>query len=214
MRTITRLGVAAAATALASATALAGAAAAGAQFGTESGSVAAGDFTMNSPSTLVSDRTSDGVDVTYTNKTTRSVACFGISAPSNVVKAFDDHVKRYGAASLTEDNGAKMEAKLASLSGDLEGKLFLLGLDGTVSEGELGIDPGLGDVLTGPGKSAIWDVPAPTGYAAAALVLCGEPNEDFEDEESMPFSYVEYVSTNTSGGGASGSLGFLGSLGS
>lgn len=212
MRTLTRLGVAAAATALASATALAGAGVAGAQF-TDSGSVDPGDFTTSSPSTLVSERTADGVDVTYTNKTTRSVGCFGISVPSNVIKTFDDHVKRYGAASLTDANGAKLEDKLAEFNDDVADKVYILNFDGTVTDGELSTEPGFGDVLIGPEKSLTWEVPAPTGYAAGALVLCAEPNEDFEDDESMPFSYVEYVSTNTSGGG-SGSLGFLGSLGS
>jgi hypothetical protein len=213
MRSLTRLGVAAAATAIASATALAGAGVANAQFGGDTGSVAGDAFTTKSASTITSERTSEGVEVTYTNKTERSLACAGVSAPEAVVRVFDDHVKRYGANSLTEEAGLKLQAKLARFEGeDVEDKVFVLNIDGSVVGGT--IDPGLGDYdyLVDPGKTQTWNVPAPSGYTAGALLVCGDPNEDYDGGEGNAFDYVEYLST-TQGGGVLGSLDVFGSLG-
>ncbi|USX45406.1 hypothetical protein [Dietzia kunjamensis] len=220
MRSSTRLGVAAAAAAIASVTALSGAASA--QIGGDTGSVAAGDFTTKSPSILVSDRTDDGVEVTYTNKTDRSVACMGYSAPAEVIKAFDAHVDRYGVNSLTADASEAMSDTLEKYeTEEMAARIFGLLFDGTVvgaTGGGVGFDPELPDVFIDRDESMTWDVPAPTGYQAEALVLCVEPNEEFdyeavEGQDAMPFSYAEYVST-TQGRGILGSLDVGGSLGS
>lgn len=214
MRSLTRIGVAVTAAALASATALAGAGLANAQFTGDSGSVAADGFTTRSASTIVSERTEGGVDVTYANKTDRSLGCFGLSAPTQAIEVFDAHVKRYGAKSLTDTAGARLQAKLDAVGGaEMADKVFALSYDGTVTGGGIDLDGGMFGVLIGGGESATWEVPAPAGYAAGALLVCAEPNAGYEDQDDMPFSYVEYVST-TMTGGVLGSLDVFGSLGS
>lgn len=100
MRSLSRLGVAIAATALAGTTALAGAGVAGAQGIPDTGSVVGNNFTMSSNSTLSSTRTVAGIDVTYTNRTNKTLACSGISAPENFIEMMDAHVAKYGERSL------------------------------------------------------------------------------------------------------------------
>lgn len=217
MRTLTRFGVATAATAIASATVLAGAGAASAQFGGDTGSVAADAFTTTSASTISAERSSDGVTVTYTNRTDRSLACGGVSAPAAVVRVFDDHVKRYGVKSLTERAGLDLQAKLARFDeADMVDKVFVLNIDGSVVSDSGNPDFGDYDFFVDAGKSQTWSVPAPSGYAAGALLVCGEPDEDYDGTDGMPFSYVEYLSTSMSGGapGSADVFGSLGSLGS
>ncbi|MGN0101681.1 MAG: hypothetical protein ACI39C_12145 [Dietzia sp.] len=214
MRTLTRFGIATAAAAIASATALAGAGVAGAQFAGDTGSVAAEGFTTRSASTISADRTPEGVTVTYTNKTDKSLVCGGVSAPSAVVGVFDDHVKRHGAKSLTERAGLDLQAKLARFdSANMADKVFVLNVDGLVVGGTFEPDFGEYDFFIEAGKTQTWNVPAPTGYTAGALVVCGEFDENYDGINGMPFSYVEYVSTSMAGGG-SGSADVFGSLGS
>lgn len=223
MRSLTRFGVAVAATAFASATAFAGAGAAMAQDLPSTGSVAGDNFTMSSKSTLSAQRTATGISVVYTNNTARSLVCGGVSAPANVITAFDAHVKKHGERSLASEPSAELQAAMAKFEADpsMQNKVFSLGPGGDVTGSDLDstVIPGGEDPVVAPGKSLTWKVPAPSGYDAAAMVLCMQLNEDATGPEEV-FSYAEYLST-TSGGGSgslgsdgSGSLGSLGSLGS
>ncbi|WP_314038304.1 hypothetical protein [Dietzia sp. CH92] len=143
-----------------------------------------------------------------------------------MIAAFDAHVKKYGERSLAEGPLGELDEKLGGFESDptLLGRIFSLSPDGQVIPADAdGVElvPGQNDPLVAPGGTLRWDVPAPTGYNAGAFVLCYEVNSDATDLGDL-FSYAEYLSTGTSGGGgllgsldAGGSLGSLtGSLGS
>ncbi|MDV8001659.1 hypothetical protein [Rhodococcus sp. IEGM 1408] len=156
---------------------------------------------MNSPSTLTSTRTAQGVTVAYKNKTTSSLVCTGMSAPAEVIGVVDAHVKEYGERSLTDAAMGELQPKVAELEADaaVAGRMFGLNADGSVSGGGMPSSPGSGSEFIEPGASVTWVVPAPSGYTAEALLVCVEPDMTPVSLGEV-YSYAEYVSTPGSGG--------------
>ncbi|MVZ90165.1 hypothetical protein GQF49_06680 [Microbacter sp. ANSKLAB05] len=161
MRSLTRLGVAAAATAIASATALAGAGVAGAQDV---------DPVFNSPSSVSVSGKGEATEVTYTNRSERDLLCTAFAGPDRLIADFYDYTKKTGDTAGVE---LPTELNLRMLTALTTGKLGMY--MGVVEDGQNAVLPSAFDLpgLELPdGAVGLTD----ESFAPAAIALCMNPD--------------------------------------
>ncbi|MEB8325771.1 hypothetical protein NGF75_07195 [Dietzia kunjamensis] len=156
MRSLTRLGVAAAATAIASATALAGAGVAGAQDV---------DPVFNSPSSVSVSGKGEATEVTYTNKSGQDLMCYSFVGTGRLVSDLYGYVKTVDINSTLPESWTARFVEAAS-----KGQIGFFG--GMVENGETAelIEGAIGGVVEG----TLTD----DSFSPAALTVCNSQGLD------------------------------------
>lgn len=163
MRTLSRLGVAAAATVFASATALAGAGIAAAE------EPAAPKPVFNSASSVSVSGKGAATKVTYTNKSATDLTCYAFAGPDRLIADFYSVSKKSGSL-----DGAELPAELEArmLTAFTKGQLGLYG--GLVEKGKSEVLVSAADLVgvTLPeGATGLTD----GSFSPAALAVCSTP---------------------------------------
>lgn len=155
MHSLTRLGVAVAATALASTAALSGAAVAGAD-------TAEPKPVFNSSSSVAVEGKGAATKVTYTNKSGHDLGCYGFAGPGRLMSDFYNEYKK-------ADAGSEMPTKLATqfLSAIVKGQVGFFG--GEVGKDKTAVLPSVASL---PGYDAEEVGITDNSFTPAALTFC------------------------------------------
>lgn len=158
MRSLTRIGVAAAATAIASATAFAGAGVAGAQDV---------EPVFNSPSSVSVEGKGAATKVSYTNRSEYDLGCFAYAGPAQLIGDLYGEAKKSG---ITDDVTAELDLRLTTAL--TKGQLGVY--VGIVEKGKTTVLPSVFDgsgVELPEGAVGLTD----GSFAPAALTICSIP---------------------------------------